>query len=141
MVVKAIYEDGVLKPKSRLPFKEHEEVEVEVRSTAAPSEGPEDPQGFVGFIKDGIEGMPIAAHHDKFVDQDQYAHLKAYLRGLISSPGWGELEREAQLRRFVQACKSARPDFEDLWEDMDRLPKVWSNAFDYCTRAIARERA
>ena len=28
MTVKAVYEDGVLKPKEPLPFKEHEEVEI-----------------------------------------------------------------------------------------------------------------
>jgi predicted DNA-binding antitoxin AbrB/MazE fold protein len=139
MTVKAIYEDGVLKPKGPLLLKEHEEVEIEVRPTSAASEEEQDPRSFVGFLKGGIKGMPVAAHHDKFLDQDQLAHLKAYLRGAMASPEWASLNRQEQLDRFVGACKTARPDLADLWEDMDRIPQSWSNAFEYCTRAIERE--
>jgi hypothetical protein len=51
------------------------------------------------------------------------------------------LSRQEKLDRFSAACKAARPDLEDLWDDMDRIPLVWSNAFEYCTGAIEREAA
>jgi hypothetical protein len=124
-----------------LPLKEHEEVEIDVRQATPPGEAEGDPRGFVGFIRGGVKGMPIAAHHDKFLDQDQYAHLKAYLRRLMVASEWKTLGREEKLDRFVHSCKDARPDLKELWDDMDRLPLVWSNAFDYCTRAIEREAA
>jgi predicted DNA-binding antitoxin AbrB/MazE fold protein len=137
MNVKAVYENGVLKPKEPLPLKEHEEVELAVRRDLA--ERPEDPRGLVGFIKSGIKGMPVGAHHDKFLGQDQYAHLKGYLRNAMSAPGWSSLSRDKKLERFVEECKRSRPDFLDLWQDMDRIPHVWSNAFEYCREAIERE--
>ncbi len=139
MTVRAIYEDGVLKPKEPLPLQEHEEVEIEVRPAAGLSGSPQDPKSFVGFMTGGIRGMPVAAHHDKFLDQDQYAHLKAYLRMAMSSLGWADQSEEKKLQAFVAACKTARPDLEDLWNDMDRIPLVWSNAFDFCAQAIERE--
>jgi len=141
MTVKAIYEGGVLKPKEPLPLKEHEEVEIDVRRALEPAPDDEDPQSFVGFIKGGVKGMPVAAHHDRFLGHDQYAHLKAYLRGLMSSSGWETLSRDEKIQRFIQTCQTARPDLDDLWDDMDRIPGVWSNAFEYCTGAIEREAA
>jgi predicted DNA-binding antitoxin AbrB/MazE fold protein len=138
MTVKAVYEDGVLKPKAPLPLKEHEEVEIDVHRATEPAQSQEDPRSFVGFIKGEVPGMPVAAHHDKFLDQDQYDHLMAHYRPLPSAPDWNKLTPEEKLQRFIRACK-ARSDFQDLWEDMDRIPLVWSNAFDYCTRALERE--
>ncbi len=139
MTVKAVYEDGVLKLRGPLPLKEHEEVEIDVRQVPAAAAALQDPWVFVGFAKGGVPGMPVAAHHDKFLDQDQYAHLKAHFRLLVAAPGWNDLNREQKLQRFIQACKAARPDYQDLWDDMDRIPLVWSNALDYCTRAVERE--
>ncbi len=58
MTVKAVYEDGVLKPKAPLPFKEHEEVEIDVRRLAAAEVDEDDPTGwkaaeaFIGMWKD-----------------------------------------------------------------------------------------
>lgn len=69
MTVKAIYEDGVLKPRSPLPFKEHEEVEIDVRSREAVIEDEEDPRSFVGFIKGAPAGMPLARDHDEYLDK------------------------------------------------------------------------
>jgi predicted DNA-binding antitoxin AbrB/MazE fold protein len=138
MTVKAVYEDRVLKPKAPLPLKEHEEVEIEVRRTTETATVQQDPRSFVGFIKGEVPGMPVDAHHDKFLDQDQYAYLKAYYRPLLSAPDWNSLSRDEKLQRFIRACK-ARSDYQDLWEDMDRIPLVWSNAFDYCTQAVERE--
>jgi predicted DNA-binding antitoxin AbrB/MazE fold protein len=139
MTVKAIYEDGVFKPKEPVALEDHAEVDLEITTTSRPDRSNEDPGSFVGFIKGGVKGMPIAAHHDRFMDQDQYAHLKAYLRPLVTSPEWKGLSQEQRLNRFIQACKRSRPDFKDLWDDMDRIPLVWSNAFEYCARAIERE--
>lgn len=141
MTVKAIYENGVLRPKDPLPLNEREEVEIEIRRSPEPAGSEEDPRSFVGFIKSGIPGMPVAAHHDKFLEQDQYAHLKAYLRTLMASPEWDRLSQGEKLERFKRSCRNARPDFENVWEDMDRIPHVWSNALEYCTRAIEREAA
>jgi predicted DNA-binding antitoxin AbrB/MazE fold protein len=138
MNVKAVYENGVLKPKEPLPLEEHEEVELDVRRDVAERRAP-DPRGFVGFIKSGIKGMPVAAHHDRFLGQDQYAHLKGYFRNAMAASGWSGLSQDKKLERFIEECRRSRPDFQDLWQDMDRIPHVWSNAFEYCREAIERE--
>ena len=65
MTVKAIYENGVLKPRTPLPFKEHEEVELEIKSST--SDVDDDPRSFVGFIKTAPAGEPIARDHDKYL--------------------------------------------------------------------------
>ena len=59
----------------------------------------------------------------------------------MASADWNQATPAQRVERFIQTCKHDRPDLQDLWEDMDRLPKVWSNAFEYCTRAIEREAA
>jgi predicted DNA-binding antitoxin AbrB/MazE fold protein len=71
MTVKAIYENGVLKPKSPLPLKEHEEVDLEISRSSAPSPDDDDPTGWkaadelIGFIKDGpTDG---AENHDSYI--------------------------------------------------------------------------
>jgi predicted DNA-binding antitoxin AbrB/MazE fold protein len=69
MTVKAIYEDGVLKPKAPLPLKEHEEVEIDVHRAIPPMADDEDPRSFVGFIKDAPEGVPLARDHDEYLDK------------------------------------------------------------------------
>jgi predicted DNA-binding antitoxin AbrB/MazE fold protein len=70
MTVKAIYEDGVLKPKGPLPFREHEEVEIDVRRGGeVVFEDHEDPRTFVGFIKNAPNGVPIARDHDDYLDK------------------------------------------------------------------------
>ena len=74
MTVKAVYEDGVLKPKNPLPFKEHEEVEIDVRRVSAAEVEDDDPTGwktaraFVGMIKNAPKGVPIARDHDDYLD-------------------------------------------------------------------------
>ncbi len=75
MTVKAVYEDGVLKPKEPLPFKEHEEVEIlEIRPAAAASADDDDPTGwktarrFIGMIKNAPKGVPLAQDHDDYLD-------------------------------------------------------------------------
>ena len=69
MTVKAVYEDGVLKPKAPLPFKEHEEVEIDVRPAVSPTDDDEDPRSFVGFIKGAPAGVPLARDHDEYLDK------------------------------------------------------------------------
>jgi len=70
MTVKAIYEDGVLKPKSPLPLREHEEVEIEIKAIR-PAEEDDDPTGwktaekFIGMWKGAPPDEPIGAEHDK----------------------------------------------------------------------------
>ena len=89
MTVKAIYENGVLRPKDPLPLNEREEVEIEIRRSPEPARSEEDPRSFVGFIKNGIPGMPVAAHHDKFLEQDPIRPsqgLRAHARS--ASPEW-----------------------------------------------------
>ena len=59
MTVKAVFEDGVLKPKTRLTLREHEEVEIEIKRVWETSPvADDDPTGweaaqrFVGLWKD-----------------------------------------------------------------------------------------
>jgi len=67
--VKAVYENGVFKPKE--PVELQEKTEVEVLIPAAVPVDDDDPTGwkaaerFIGFIKDAPEGEPIARDHDK----------------------------------------------------------------------------
>ncbi len=68
MTVKAIYEDGVLKPNGPLPLREREEVEIDIRSAAA-APVDDDPRSFVGFIKDAPKGVPLARDHDDHLDK------------------------------------------------------------------------
>ena len=72
MTVKAVYEDGVLKPKSPLPFKEHEEVEIDVRPASSAEVDDDDPTGwkaaetFIGMWKDAPKrsSMSLSEDHD-----------------------------------------------------------------------------
>ena len=69
--VKAIYEDGVFKPKEKVDLQEKTEVEVLI-PTPTPAED-DDPTGWktamelMGCIKDASEGEPIARDHDKYL--------------------------------------------------------------------------
>ena len=140
MTVKAVYENGVLKPKEHLPLKDREEVEIEIRRPSEAGRG-EDPRSFVGFIKDAPEGVPLAAHHDLYIDHEQYGHMKIYLRPLMQAAEWSRLSQDEKLVRFKQACKEKRPDLMDLWEGMERFPFMWTDALEYCERSIQREAA
>jgi predicted DNA-binding antitoxin AbrB/MazE fold protein len=66
MTVKAIYEDGVFKPKEKVELEDKTEVELDFRLAETP-EFDDDPRSFVGFIKDAPEGVPIARDHDKYI--------------------------------------------------------------------------
>jgi hypothetical protein len=74
MTVKAVYEDGVLKPKEPLPFKEHEEVEIlEIRPAAAPSADDDDPTGWkaarqlIGCITEELTVSDASLNHDRYI--------------------------------------------------------------------------
>ena len=69
VTIKAIYENGVFKPREPIHLGEHTEVEV-VIPAAAPSDA-EDPTGWkatealIGFIDDAPADM--AEHHDEYL--------------------------------------------------------------------------
>ena len=69
--IKAVYEDGVLKPKEPLELAEHSEVEVLVLPTAQSAED-DDPTGwkaarrFIGLWKDA-PADDIAEEHDEYL--------------------------------------------------------------------------
>jgi hypothetical protein len=68
--VKAVYEDGVFKPKEPVQLAEHAEVEVLI-PTPPPPPAPDDPSGWkaidqmIGFIKDAPPDM--AENHDHYL--------------------------------------------------------------------------
>jgi predicted DNA-binding antitoxin AbrB/MazE fold protein len=72
--VKAIYEDGVLKPKEPLSLEEHSEVEVLVLTPVA--HDPDDPTGWkaidelIGFIKDAP--AEASENHDTYIYDDPH---------------------------------------------------------------------
>ncbi len=72
MTVKAIYEDGVLKPTIPLPFKEHEEVELDIKAPAA-SAGDDDPTGWktarelIGCITEELAVEDASVNHDRYI--------------------------------------------------------------------------
>ncbi len=68
MTVKAIYENGVLRPTAPLALKEHEEVELEIK-TAADLADEDDPRSFVGFITNAPAGVAIARDHDQHLNR------------------------------------------------------------------------
>ena len=76
MTVKAIYEDGVFKPKEPVGLEERTEVEIDIKSvTTRASEEDDDPTGWktadelIGFIKNTPPGVPIAIEHDTYLDE------------------------------------------------------------------------
>ena len=72
MSVKAIYADGVLKPKSPLHLKEHEEVELEIK-TAARAADVDDPTGWktarelIGCITEELTATDVSVNPDRHV--------------------------------------------------------------------------
>ena len=70
--VKAVYEDGVLKPKEPMDLAEHSEVVVTYVPANPPAED-DDPTGWktmrriIGMWKDAPKGEPIAREHDKYL--------------------------------------------------------------------------
>ncbi len=68
MTVKAIYEDGVFKPKEKVELVDKTDVELDYRpADVAEFEDEDDPRSFVGFIKNAPKGVPIARDHDKYI--------------------------------------------------------------------------
>jgi AF2212-like len=74
MTVKAIFEDGVLKPKTPLPLREHEEVENDVKRIGKTSPASDDDptgweaaQRFIGLWKDAPRGSDrsLLGDHDE----------------------------------------------------------------------------
>jgi hypothetical protein len=74
MIVKAVFKDGVLKPKTPLTLREHEEVEIEVKrigetSPAAADDptGWEAAQRFIGQWKDAprCSDLSVSEDHDQ----------------------------------------------------------------------------
>ena len=72
--VTAVYEDGVLKPKSPLQLEEHAEVKVLVMRPVA--RDPDDPTGWkaidelIGCLKSGHGD--VAENHDKYLYDDPH---------------------------------------------------------------------
>ena len=67
--VKAVYENGVFKPKEPVELQEKTEVEVlipgEARGDDDDATGWKTARKLMGFFKDAPEGEPIARDHDK----------------------------------------------------------------------------
>ena len=69
MTVKAVYENGVFKPREPIHLEEHTEVEVMIPATT-PSDA-HDPTGWkaaealIGFVEDAPPDM--AEHHDEYL--------------------------------------------------------------------------
>jgi predicted DNA-binding antitoxin AbrB/MazE fold protein len=63
VTIKAVYEDGVLKPKGPLPLKEHAEVEIEIKS-AREAAWSEDARSFVGFLDGAPRDVPLARDYE-----------------------------------------------------------------------------
>lgn len=66
--VKAVYENGVFKPKEPLHLKEQTEVEVLIPSPALPDDDPtgwKTAESLIGFIQDAPSDM--AEHHDQYL--------------------------------------------------------------------------
>lgn len=71
MVVKAVYEGGVFRPREPVELDDHTEVELEIRSSGPPAgDHGEDPTGWkaldslIGFNKGG-PAEPIGEDHDR----------------------------------------------------------------------------
>ena len=72
MTIKAVYEDGVLKPKTALPLREHEEVELDVRR-APVTAAQDDPTGwkamreFIGLAGESSGSGNASEDHDAII--------------------------------------------------------------------------
>ncbi|HSF17658.1 MAG TPA: antitoxin family protein [Vicinamibacteria bacterium] len=67
MRVKAIYEDGVFKPKDKVDLEDKTEVELDFRPCVPEDEDIDDPISFIGLIQNVPKGVPIARDHDKYL--------------------------------------------------------------------------
>lgn len=76
MIVKAVFEDGVLKPKTPLTLREHEEVEIEIKRDGEASQvADDDPTGweaaqrFIGLWKDAPRrsNRSVSEDHDELL--------------------------------------------------------------------------
>lgn len=74
MTVKAIYEDGVFKPKEPVALEDKAEVELEIKSTHPPTaQDDDDPTGwkaareFIGMWKGGTPGEAVGEDHDEYL--------------------------------------------------------------------------
>ena len=69
--VKAVYEDGVFKPKEPVQLKEKTEVEVLIPAESRPDD--DDPTGWktarelIGCITEELVDENIAKHHDRYI--------------------------------------------------------------------------
>ena len=71
--VKAIYEDGVFKPKEPVKLREKTEVEVLIPGEAQDDDDPtgwKTAESFIGIWKDAPEGVPIERKHDKYLNDE-----------------------------------------------------------------------
>ncbi len=70
--IKAVYEDGVFKPKEPVQLEEHAEVDVLLPSRTVPD--PDDPTGWkaIDRLRGIIKGAPsdLAENHDKYLYGD-----------------------------------------------------------------------
>jgi len=73
MTVKAIYEDGVFKPKEPVALEDKAEVELEIKPASRPAEDDDDPTGwkaareFIGMWKGGTPGEAVGEDHDEYL--------------------------------------------------------------------------
>jgi predicted DNA-binding antitoxin AbrB/MazE fold protein len=67
MTVKAIYEDGVFKPKEKVDLKDKTEVEIDFRPHVPEDDDVDDPRSFIGLVQNVPNGVPIAQEHDKYL--------------------------------------------------------------------------
>jgi predicted DNA-binding antitoxin AbrB/MazE fold protein len=69
IAVDAVFEDGSFRPKTPVPFREHELVRLVIETPPGPQDDPADE--FVGFIKDAPTGVRLAAEHDRHLYDDE----------------------------------------------------------------------
>lgn len=67
ITIEAIYENGVLKPKQRLPFEEHETLQVTVSKKASPAQ---QTYGMMGWTGDG-EALDRLLEEAEFGEEDE----------------------------------------------------------------------
>ncbi len=74
--IKAVYEDGVFKPKEPVALEEHAEVEVLI--PARQTQASDDPTGWkaidelIGFIKGKGGPTDVSENHDKYLYDDPH---------------------------------------------------------------------
>jgi len=73
MTVKAIYEDGVFKPKERVDLQDKTEVSLVIESIAAPGSEDDDPTGWktarelIGCIDEDPISPKASEDHDRYI--------------------------------------------------------------------------